>query len=61
MLKEGFETLLAETVRVLQEQYGDRLVSVAVFGSVARGTQRADSDVDLLVVCDPLPTGGCGE
>ncbi len=57
MLKEGFERLLGEILKVLQEYYGGRLVSLAVFGSVARGTQRADSDVDLLIICDPLPTG----
>jgi predicted nucleotidyltransferase len=34
-----------------------RLVTLAVFGSVGRGTQRADSDVDLLLICDPLPAG----
>ena len=28
-----------------------------MFGSVGRGTPRPDSDVDLLVVADPLPGG----
>ena len=37
--------------------YGQRLVSLVVFGSVGRGTPRPDSDVDLLVVADPLPDG----
>ena len=31
--------------------------TLAVFGSVGTGTQRADSDVDLLLNCDPLPVG----
>jgi predicted nucleotidyltransferase len=57
MLKESFEALLQEILSSLREYYGDRLVSLAVFGSVARGTQRPDSDVDLLVVCDSLPIG----
>lgn len=57
MLKERFECLLGEIRSALREHYGDRLVSLAVFGSVARGTQRADSDVDLLVICDSLPQG----
>lgn len=30
---------------------------LAVFGSVGRGTPRPDSDVDLLLVVDPLPDG----
>ena len=57
MLKESFEAFLQEILSSLREYYGDRLVSLAVFGSVARGTQRPDSDVDLLVVCDSLPIG----
>ena len=40
-----------------RRHYGDRLVSLAVFGSVGRGTPRRDSDVDLLIVADPLPDG----
>lgn len=37
--------------------YGERLVSLAVFGSVGRGTPRPDSDLDALVVVDDLPNG----
>ena len=37
--------------------YGDRLISLAVFGSVGRGTPRTNSDVDILVVADNLPPG----
>jgi predicted nucleotidyltransferase len=37
--------------------YGDRLVSIVVFGSVARGTATVNSDVDVLIVADPLPDG----
>lgn len=37
--------------------YGPRLVSVAVYGSVGRGTPRRDSDIDLLVVAEELPRG----
>jgi predicted nucleotidyltransferase len=37
--------------------YGPRLVALVLFGSVARGTARPDSDVDLLLVAEGLPAG----
>ena len=52
-----FEALLPAVADACRATYGDRLVSLAVFGSVARGTPKADSDVDLLVVADDLPRG----
>jgi hypothetical protein len=56
-LKSVFDRLLADTVEACRAHYGTRLVSLAVFGSVGRGTARADSDLDLLLVVDPLPDG----
>jgi hypothetical protein len=40
-----------------KERYGERLISLAVFGSVGRGTPRPDSDIDLLLVIKNLPVG----
>jgi predicted nucleotidyltransferase len=57
MLAEKFDLLLREVLEAARSCYGERLVSLAVFGSVARGAQRPDSDVDLFLVCDPLPPG----
>jgi predicted nucleotidyltransferase len=57
MLRETFDHLVRETLAACQAHYGDRLVSLAVFGSVARQTQRPDSDIDLLLVADGLPDG----
>jgi predicted nucleotidyltransferase len=37
--------------------YGPRLGAVALYGSVARGTARPDSDIDLYVVVRDLPAG----
>lgn len=56
-LVAAFDELLVELRRALLERYGARLVSAAVFGSVARRTPNPESDVDLLVVADPLPDG----
>lgn len=44
-------------LQCLQEVYGTRLVSVALFGSVARRTARPDSDLDLFLVVEDLPRG----
>ena len=57
MLREQFEALLGDILAACHTNYGDRLVSLAVFGSVARRTQRPDSDSDLLLVVDDLPNG----
>lgn len=35
--------------------YRERLIALAVFGSWARGTATPSSDLDLLVVAEPLP------
>jgi predicted nucleotidyltransferase len=57
MLKEAFEEVLAELARAAQAVYQDRLVTVAVYGSVGRGTMRHDSDVDVLLIARDLPHG----
>jgi predicted nucleotidyltransferase len=51
------ERLLTELTGHVSAHYGDRLVSLVVFGSMGRGTPRPDSDVDLLIVAEPLPDG----
>jgi uncharacterized protein len=42
---------------LLREALGDNLVSVVLFGSVARAEATADSDLDLLIICETLPQG----
>jgi hypothetical protein len=56
-IRATFEALLPPLRDACASHYGGRLVSLAVFGSVGRGTPRADSDIDLLIVADPLPRG----
>ena len=56
-LLERYDRLLDQVTVELQRQYGQRLVAIAVFGSVGRGTPREDSDVDLLIVARDLPRG----
>ena len=49
------DTVLAAVKRAVLEVYGPRLISLAVFGSWARGTASPESDLDLLVVASDLP------
>ena len=51
----AYEAILVDLVEACRRHYGDRLASVAVYGSVGRGAPRFDSDVDLLIVAEGLP------
>ncbi len=54
-MQKEYEPLIQDFLRLLTERFGTRLVSVLVFGSVARGTARPDSDVDVCLVIRDLP------
>jgi len=57
MSREIFESIVQSLAGACQAYYGDRLVTIAIFGSVARGTMRPDSDIDLLIIARDLPSG----
>jgi len=57
MLKKRFRELKTMLLSEIKSYYSERLVSVVVFGSVARETQTFDSDLDLLIVVEKLPSG----
>ena len=51
------QALIAKLMERLKEEFGANLVSVVLYGSVARGNYRPDSDIDLLLVFKELPRG----
>ena len=51
-----YRDLLNILVGSVQQVLGNRVVSIVLYGSVARGTARPDSDVDLLLVLQEAPT-----
>jgi uncharacterized protein len=46
--------VLSEFRAYLEQEYGDRLAQVILFGSQARGDAQPDSDVDVLIVLHGL-------
>ena len=48
---------LAEPLREALDSLSDRIRAAFIFGSVSKGDDRADSDIDLLVVSDSLTYG----
>lgn len=54
MWAEAFEEIVQALPTACRTVYGDRLKAVAIYGSVARGTMRPDSDIDVLIVADAL-------
>jgi len=57
MLKERFKEVENRLLSEIKQFYADRLISVALFGSVARETQGFDSDIDVLIIAKGLPRG----
>ncbi|GFO96795.1 DNA polymerase subunit beta [groundwater metagenome] len=54
MQKEYVE-LIMEYCSAIKNHFRDKLVSICLFGSVARGEAKPDSDIDILIVADDLP------
>lgn len=56
-VREVFGRLLDALREKCANFYGPRLVSLVVYGSVGRGVMKPDSDIDFLLVVEPLPDG----
>jgi uncharacterized protein len=57
MFKEKLKKIERRLLLEIKNCYKDRLVSLVVYGSSGRLTQRFDSDIDLLIVARNLPRG----
>jgi predicted nucleotidyltransferase len=51
---EQYRSVLRDHLPILAARY--RVASLGLFGSYVRGTQRADSDLDVLVTFHELPS-----
>lgn len=52
---QPIEPICQTIVQRLRETLGEKLISVALFGSYARGDYHPESDLDLLVIAEGLP------
>ncbi|MEW6687080.1 MAG: nucleotidyltransferase domain-containing protein [Candidatus Edwardsbacteria bacterium] len=56
-LNNRLQSIIKRMFLYVRKFYGSRLISLVVFGSVARGTETFDSDIDILIVAKGLPKG----
>ncbi len=57
MIQKIYRQIVSALEQEIKRFYGNRLVSICLYGSVARGTMNNISDLDFLVVCEGLPMG----
>jgi len=53
---KDYKNLLDDFLKIIKKEYKDELISVVLYGSVARGNARKTSDVDLIVVLEDAPS-----
>ncbi|NJD78740.1 MAG: nucleotidyltransferase domain-containing protein [Candidatus Methanoperedens sp.] len=47
---KDYKELLTNFKQLLSERFGDNLISLILYGSVARSTAGKESDIDLLII-----------
>ncbi len=55
--RKEYYKILERLKDLLISYYKERLISIVIFGSVARDTFRPDSDIDILIIARDLPKG----
>jgi predicted nucleotidyltransferase len=56
-INQALQAVAARYAELLRGALGENLLSVVLFGSVARGEAGPDSDIDLLIVGEEFPPG----
>lgn len=51
-----YKEILERFEQLLSEKFGDKLISLVLYGSVAKGMAGNESDIDLLIVSKEAPT-----
>jgi len=46
-MKEPYNSIIHKLLKLLKEKFGEDLISLAIFGSVASGDNKRDSDIDF--------------
>src|SRR3972149_4327380 len=49
-----YRSLLARLIELSKIHYKEKLISLVLYGSVARGTAKQDSDIDIILIIDNL-------
>jgi predicted nucleotidyltransferase len=52
ILDDQMKEILSEISDLMLQTYGNILKAVILYGSVAKGTQTSDSDIDIIVLID---------
>lgn len=54
-MQKEYVRLIEEYCTAIKNHFSNRLISLFLFGSVARGEAKPESDIDIMVVADALP------
>lgn len=52
---KDYKETLTKFGQSLLKKFGDNLISIVLYGSVARGTARDESDIDILIILKDAP------
>jgi len=55
IIQEPYKTILDKLLLKIRQEWKDNLISLVLYGSVARGDFNENSDNDLLIFCENLP------